>query len=142
MFSSKYLFLLLVACTSAVAVNYNIEKTPGKPVLLHFKDGRIADLLFERSPVISAMVPAEISENTCTGKLGKLCTFKTSAALMHFEVKWSTHPDAAKIGKGVYVRYQGPGSSPFPIRLPFFLFSGEKFLRPVASKFMPNDSLS
>ena len=45
MFSSKYLFLLLVACTSAVAVNYNIEKTPGKPVLLHFKDGRIADLL-------------------------------------------------------------------------------------------------
>lgn len=113
----------------------------GKPVEVHFSDGRIAQWQMGRSRPVHLSPKFKVSENTCNKKEGLPGTLLFGAQLHQFALFWTKHPDPQKIGKKMQVRAKG-STADFADLADFgFVANGTKLTMPKASAEVPPDYL-
>jgi hypothetical protein len=99
---SCLLFAGLNAAATAVLVDV------GGSQYLDFQDGRKALLTHALAKVVRVPIHLRQIENTCDpGQVLARCDLNLDFAMQHQYLRWTTHPDAAKIGKVVQAKYKG-----------------------------------
>lgn len=97
---------LFALATSALfaeeGVQFNMKA--GEPWTIGFPDGRIAQLVHDPRPALIISLPFQVTENTCTEKVGLRGKLKLSFAVNRLALTWLKHPQAANVGKSVSLK--------------------------------------
>jgi hypothetical protein len=79
----------------ALAQNDNsvreITRGEGRPVEIHFKDGRVAKVV-RKERLDEFRVPIQLSENSCRAKVGVSCSFVMPFVRQQLAAIWTKHP--------------------------------------------------
>lgn len=134
------IFLLSWAISLSAFSAAKVFKEKGKPVEVHYDDGRKAVLVIDREPVLIAEAPFGIYESTCNTNTKPVCNYKSSVLLDRIQVQWSVHPDEKQIGKPVILKLSdGTFTAAFDFA---FKFAGSKYAGDPTVEVFPDDELT
>lgn len=143
----KLLFLTIFICANFVRAEIGIisnsQELPtlvlesGTQARAIWKDGREAVSVKRINGDLTLQVDSAIYENGCNGYIASKCKTQINARAYEVRMRWEKHPDSAKIGKDVKMKFKEFPA--FPLVFQLLISSFDHFRMPVASRGIPKD---
>lgn len=131
--------LALKAAGQPATVEF-VEKK-GDPYQLRFSDGRVATLMINRKPIIRLPMGFQVFDNTCSDAVNNTGRYLLGLKIDQFAVRWTKHPDRAKLGKDVIAKSHAASGGSFGINDISVLTGADKALKPRLAGGIPQDEL-